>query len=95
MKWPNDLAEAGKHIEKFRKIIGDTFGDLEQLGFPPFASFVPGGVGGAPFDTLTSSLRGMKGSMVDMYRQPEKLLQACEAIIDRRIARATPADTTR
>jgi hypothetical protein len=88
------LAEAGRLNENFRKIVGDTFNDLEQLGFPPFAKFVPGGVGGAPFDTLTSSFRGMKGSMVDIYRQPEKLLQACDAIIERRIAHATPADTT-
>jgi hypothetical protein len=88
------LAEAGRLNENFRKIVGDTFNDLEQLGFPPFAKFVPGGVGGAPFDTLTSSFRGMKGSMVDIYRRPDKLLQACEAIIQRRIAYATPADRT-
>jgi hypothetical protein len=88
------LAEAGRHIEKFRKIIMDTFGDLEQLGFPPFASFTARGVGGAPFDILTSFLRGMKGTMLDMYRQPDKVLQACDAILERRIARGVPADTT-
>jgi hypothetical protein len=87
------LAKAGKHVEKFRKIIMGTFGDLEQLGFPPFASFAAGGVGGAPFDTV-ADLRGMKGSMLDMYRQPDKLLQACDAILERRIARAIPADTS-
>jgi hypothetical protein len=86
------LARAGKHVEKFRKIIGDTYEDLAQLGFPPFARFITGGVGGAPFDTLSSFLRGMKGSMLDMYRQPDKLLKACEAILERRIARAVPAD---
>jgi hypothetical protein len=36
----------------------------------------------------------MKGSMLDMYRQPDKLLRACELILERRIARAIPADTT-
>jgi hypothetical protein len=88
------LAKAGKHIEKFRKMIMLTFRDLEQLGFPPFASFAAGGVGGAPFDTVTSFLRGMKGSMLDIHRQPDKLLQACDAILERRIARAIPADTS-
>jgi hypothetical protein len=34
----------------------------------------------------------MRGSMLDMYRQPDKLLRACEAILDRRIAQAIPAD---
>jgi hypothetical protein len=86
------LAAAGKQIEKFRKLIIDTFGDLEQLGFPPFTSFGGGGIGGAPYDTVTSSLRGMKGSMVDMYRQPENLIKACNAILERRIARTKPAD---
>lgn len=86
------LAEAGRRVEAFRKAIGNTSEDLAQLGFPPFATFGAGGVGGAPFDTVTSFLRGMRGSMLDMYRQPEKLLQACDAILERRIARAMPAD---
>jgi hypothetical protein len=86
------LAAAGKKIEKFRNLIIDTFGDLEQLGFPPFTSFGGGGIGGAPYDTITSSLRGMKGSMMDMYRQPENLIKACDAILERRISRAKPAN---
>jgi hypothetical protein len=88
------LAEAGRHVEEFRKVVGDTFEELAQLGFPPFARFGAGGVGGAPFDTVTSFLRGMKGSMLDMYRQPDKLLRACEVILERRIAHAIPADPT-
>lgn len=86
------IAATAKHIEKFRKLIMETVGDLEQLGFPPFTSFGGGGVGGAPYDTVTSSLRGMKGSMLDMYRQPDNLIKACNAILERRIARAKPAD---
>jgi hypothetical protein len=86
------LAEAGRQVEDFRKTVGDTFEELAQLGFPPFARFGAGGVGGAPFDTVTSFLRGMKGSMLDMYRQPDKLLRACELILERRIAHAMPAD---
>jgi uroporphyrinogen-III decarboxylase len=34
--------------------------------------------GGAPFDVISDFLRGMRGTMLDMYRCPEKLLQACE-----------------
>jgi hypothetical protein len=90
----NHLAAAGRHVDEFRKTVGNTPEELAQLGFPPFASFIPGGVGGAPFDTVTSFLRGMKGSMLDMYRQPDKLLKACEAILERRIAHAIPADRT-
>ncbi len=88
------LAEAGRRVEAFFKTVGSTSEELAGLGFPPFASFVRGGVGGAPFDTVTSFLRGMKGSMLDMYRRPEKLLKACEVILERRIAQAIPADPT-
>jgi len=86
------LSKAGKEMQKFREIIGDAYEELASLGFPPFSQLGVGGVGGAPFDTISSFLRGMKGSMLDMYRQPEKLLQACDMILDRRIARAVPAD---
>jgi len=86
------LERAGRETRKFRKTIGDSYEELAQLGFPAFAHVGTGGVGGAPFDTVSSFLRGMKGSMLDMYRQPEKLLRACDMILERRIALARPAD---
>jgi len=91
-KMARHLAKAGRQVQKFYKIVGDANEELAQLGFPPFARFAAGGVGGAPFDTVTSFLRGMKGSMLDMYRRPDKLLRACEVILERRIAYAFPAD---
>ncbi len=86
------LHEAGKQTIEFRKTIGDSYEELAQLGFPAFAPVSTGGVGGAPFDSLSSFLRGMKGSMVDMYRRPEKLLRACDLILERRMAASFPAD---
>ncbi len=48
-----------------------------ELGMPlPMA-----GVMLAPFDYLADGLRGLKGIMLDIYRQPDKVLEACEAII--------------
>jgi hypothetical protein len=91
-KMARHLVKAGKHVQEFRKSIGDANEELAQLGFPPFARFAAGGVGGAPFDTITSFLRGMKGSMLDMYRRPDKLLRACDLILERRIVYAFPAD---
>jgi hypothetical protein len=84
------MAKAGQEFEKYRALVGNTEQEMALLGFPPLGQ--PGGVGGAPFDTVSSSLRGMKGSMIDMYRQPEKLLQACDAILNNRISTATPVD---
>jgi hypothetical protein len=85
------LAKAGREMEEFRRIMGNPLEELADLGFPPMM-FGAAGVGGAPFDTLSSSLRGMKGSMLDLYRQPDKVLQACDVILTRRIASARPAD---
>lgn len=33
---------------------------------------------GAPFDSVSDFLRGMRGTMLDMYRVPDKLQRACE-----------------
>jgi hypothetical protein len=54
LEMANRLIEAGRQIKEFYSIVGDAHGEFAQLGFPPFASFAPGGVGGAPFDTVTS-----------------------------------------
>jgi hypothetical protein len=86
------LHKAAEATRKVRKTIGDSYEEMAQLGFPAFAHVGTGGVGGAPFDTVSSFLRGMKGSMLDMYRQPDKLLKACDMILERRIANARPAD---
>lgn len=85
------IAKAGNEMREFRQTIGDSYGELAQLGFPPFSQLGIGGVGGAPFDAFSSGIRGMKGSMLDMYRNPDKLIRACNLILERRIARAIPA----
>jgi len=86
------VSKAGKEMQEFRKTLGDAYEELAFLGFPPFSQLGGGGVGGAPFDTVSSFFRGMKGSMLDMYRQPEKLIKLCEMILEKRIAKAVPAD---
>ena len=86
------IAKAGREMAKFRRTIGDSYEELADLGFPAFAHVTTSGVGGAPFDTVSSALRGMQGSMIDMYRRPEKLLQLCDTILERRIANAMPAN---
>ena len=35
----------------------------------------------APFDSIGDLLRGTRGSMLDMYRIPDKLLEAMEKLI--------------
>jgi uroporphyrinogen-III decarboxylase len=59
-------------ITKFKKYIGDTRfyeNELRKIGFPlQFINYTQ-----APFDLVSDFLRGMKGSMLDMYRKPEEL----------------------
>jgi hypothetical protein len=86
------VADAGRKTAEFYATIGDAYEEMAQLGFPAFTPVTRASFGGAPFDTLSSFLRGMKGSMLDMYRRPEKLLRACEVILERRAATAVPAD---
>lgn len=86
------IARAGREQKRFRELTGDAQEELALLGFPAFSNSGAVAVGGAPFDAISSSLRGMTGSMLDMYRQPEKLLQACDVLLERRIARSQPAD---
>ncbi len=65
--------------------------EMERLGFPS-----GGGTGGyagstfAPFDTISDRLRGMRGTMIDMYRNAEKLLTASESLLKWEMGAADP-----
>jgi hypothetical protein len=68
------LQKAGREYAKLRSKMAAFNGEIEKLGFP-----VNGvGGGGAAFDQISGSLRGMRGTMLDMYRQPDKLIEAIE-----------------
>jgi uroporphyrinogen-III decarboxylase len=49
---------------------------MAQLGFP----LLCGAGARAPFDFLSDFLRGIKGSSLDMYRIPEKILQTIDLL---------------
>ena len=84
------LLEAGLAQEEWMKQQSDREEELAILGFPAHGTM--GGAGGAPFDTISDFYRGMKGAMMDMFRCPDKLIAACDRILEGRIKRATPAD---
>jgi len=70
------LFEAGSEAMKWAMAMGGVDGELKTLGFPN----ILGGFTKAPFDIIGDTLRGSRGIMMDMYRRPDKLLQAMEAI---------------
>jgi uroporphyrinogen-III decarboxylase len=55
--------------------------EATAAGYPSFF----GGQSHAPFDILADTLRGTKGILLDMYRQPEKVLKAMEKIVQMNI----------
>lgn len=78
------LRKAGLESLKWRSKTTEFTKEIEKLGFP---TNVIGAGGGAPFDAISDNLRGMTGAMLDMYRQPDKLLKAMDKILQRTLAR--------
>jgi hypothetical protein len=70
------LFEAGAEALKWAGAMGAADGELATLGFPTML----GGFTKAPFDVIGDTLRGTKGIMMDIYRQPDKLIEAMEAL---------------
>jgi uroporphyrinogen-III decarboxylase len=70
------LFEAGAEALKWAGAVGAVDEELATLGFP----HILGGFTKAPFDTIGDTLRGTRGIMMDMFRQPDKLLAALEAL---------------
>jgi hypothetical protein len=84
------LLKAGQDQAKTNQVMRNFSDELADLGFPSLSQ--GGGVGGAPFDAISDYFRGMRGSMLDMYRQPDKLMAACDKILELRTLKAVPAD---
>jgi len=93
-----DIAEM---LEKFRKAgelqakwqIRDInfTEEMTRLGFPSYNT--PRMMAAAPFDMISDFLRGMRGAMLDMFRIPDKLLEACDMLCKQTISmiKASPA----
>jgi hypothetical protein len=71
------LLESGNEALKWISVVGSFDKEMPALGFPAHQA----GPTKAPFDVIGDTLRGTKGIMTDMYRQPDKLLQAMEALV--------------
>jgi hypothetical protein len=66
--------EAAKRAEAEAEFYKRTV----ACGFPNFC----GGLTLTPFDWISDYMRGMRGTMLDMYRCPEKFLAAQEKLLD-------------
>jgi hypothetical protein len=85
------IGRAAAEQERLNKLAADLAHLESQLGFASQFGRLGRGGGGAPFDAVSDFLRGMRGTMIDIYRCPDKLLAACERIQEWRFAEAVPA----
>ncbi len=78
-KAADELQKWGKHVAEVSRISLSN-------GYP---GYISSAMSGAPFDMLTDMLRGTRGIFMDMYRQPEKILEATERLVPIVIDQAT------
>ena len=70
------MLDVGKEYQRLMQMM--SAGGGMSMGF----GALMGGFAKAPFDTLGDTLRGTKGIMKDMFRCPDKLLEALDVIAD-------------
>ena len=71
------MMKAGEEALKWIMVAAGYGAKMNSLGFPAFF----GGGTKAPFDTIGDTLRGTKGMIMDMFRQPKKVIRACEQFV--------------
>ena len=84
------LAAAGRECGAWGAHMFPLLGQLVAEGFPGPV----GAMSKAPFDVIGDTFRGTRGIIMDMYRQPDVLLEACDRLVNLMVKwvtrRATP-----
>lgn len=70
------LIKAGEELEKWQKHVMAVNKAALEAGFPA----AMGSLAIAPFDVIADFLRGTRGVILDMYRCPDKLMEAVDRI---------------
>ena len=70
------LINVGNELMKYMQVTGEFARRTLEAGFPA----ARGAFAKAPFDVIGDTLRGTQGIINDMFRQPDKLLEAIDVI---------------
>jgi len=70
------LLDAGDELTKWMQVVGECDKKALSKGIPSLR----GGYTKAPFDIIGDTMRGTQGIIMDMYRLPDKLIEAMEKI---------------
>lgn len=68
------LIKVGQEMNKVNAVQGKLAADLAEAGYP----LITFAFAEAPFDWVSDMFRGLRGVMLDMYRQPDKLKAAID-----------------
>lgn len=80
------LQKAGREMKRWQPRMTKFNQMMIDMGFPQYFQWAAM----PPFDTISHSIRGMTGTMMDMFRQPDKLLEACEMLLETQLERPVP-----
>jgi len=84
------LINAGREARKMMSKAYEFIGEMEAMGFP--RQFVTTSY--APFDYIGDFMRGTRGVMLDIYKNPDKLMAAVDKIVPSMIEQATSVRKT-
>jgi hypothetical protein len=71
------LQKTGREMRKWTKRQAKFNKVMLECGYPQYFQ----GSAGPPYDRLSIAMRGMRGTMMDMYRNPDKIIATCEKIL--------------
>jgi hypothetical protein len=80
------MQKAGRELRRSRGRAEKFDKAIEKMGYPAYYH----GAALTPFDAISHSMRGMRGTIMDMYRQPDKLLAACDKLLSMTIRKPLP-----
>ena len=80
------LQKTGRELRRYQRRQERFARMLLDLGVPQYTQYsaMP------PWDLFSFGIRGMSGLMTDMFRQPDKVLAACDKILEMTLARLAP-----
>jgi len=81
-----NLQKAGRELRQWQPKAEEFNQILFEHGIPQLFQ----GAAMPPFDVVSNSIRGMKGAMLDIYRQPDKLRETCEFLLEKTLAKPLP-----
>jgi uroporphyrinogen-III decarboxylase len=70
------LINVGNELLKYMQVMGEFSRKSLEAGFPA----ARGALAKAPFDVIGDTLRGTQGIIGDMFRRPDKLLEAIDVV---------------